>query len=366
MRTSYELATKYINTSLSDKYIKENEGSDKPVISIGSSVVVHDLFNYADRMSAEPTSFQWESPDEKFAWVLGYFPENVGFTTTPTTLNFTTSSETGNYLITGSDREETHNSVADPTIIMYLGDTISFDNTATYSNHPMYIRVSDGGASVTNPAATGEGTATVSWTPTTTGSYVYQCGSHPLMIGYIDIFDPNDDVFIGHKTIQRAIQTTSKAMLLSILDGDSKRTANVGVGTTRAKLDIFFNTLKYPAHRNYSIKPWVNWNDSVGVCTPVSIARTDNVATVTTNPAHGMSTSYDDWGVVMNLNTGIATSFNISTETAPNGVPIVITSPTSFTYRNSGINTSISNVSGTADIKVGWGGTSNNLHLYVF
>ena len=68
----------------------------------------------------------------------------------------------------------------------------------------------------------------------------------------------------------------------------------------------------------------------------------------------------------MNLNTGIATSFNISTETAPNGVPIVITSPTSFTYRNSGINTSISNVSGTADIKVGWGGTSNNLHLYVF
>ena len=155
-------------------------------------------------------------------------------------------------------------------------------------------------------------------------------------------------------------------MLLSILDGDSKRTANVGVGTTRAKLDIFFNTLKYPAHRNYSIKPWVNWNDSVGVCTPVSIARTDNVATVTTNPAHGMSTSYDDWGVVMNLNTGIATSFNISTETAPNGVPIVITSPTSFTYRNSGINTSISNVSGTADIKVGWGGTSNNLHLYVF
>ena len=151
MRTSYELATKYINTSLSDKYIKENEGSDKSVISIGSSVVVHDLFNYADRMSAEPTSFQWESPDEKFAWVLGYFPENVGFTTTPTTLNFTTSSETGNYLITGFDREETHNSVADPTIIMYLGDTISFDNTATYSDHPMYIRVSDGGASVTSP-----------------------------------------------------------------------------------------------------------------------------------------------------------------------------------------------------------------------
>ena len=75
----------------------------------------------------------------------------------------------------------------DPAISVYEGDTITFDNTATNVSHPMYIRVSDGGASVSSPAAIGEGTATVSWTPTTAGTYYYQCGSHPLMIGTITV-----------------------------------------------------------------------------------------------------------------------------------------------------------------------------------
>lgn len=257
MRTAYELAAKYINLSLKDKYIRENEGSNKDIVSVGSSVVFYDIYNYADRMSAEPTGYQYEHSDEMWMNILGFFPDvTVGVGTT----------------------------------------------------------------------------------------------------GY----------FVGYKTFQRAIETTSKAMLLSILDGDSKRSTTVGVGSTRAKLDVFFNTLKYKGNRDLTKKPWLNWNDSVGICTPVSIGRTDNIATVTTNPPHGMSTSYDDWGVVMNLNTGIATSFNISTSTYPNGVPIVITSPTTFTYRNTGINTETTAVSGTADIRVGWGGTSNNLHLYIY
>jgi len=259
MRTAYELAAKYINLSLKDKYIRENEGSNKDIVSIGSSVVFYDIYNYADRMSAEPSGYQYEHPDEIYMSTIGFYPDDV---------------------------------------------------------------------------SVGIGTT-----------------------GY----------FVGYKTFQRAIETTSKAMLLSLLDGDSKRSTTVGVGTTRAKLDVFFNTLKYHGSRDFSKKPWSNWNDSVGICTPVSIGRTDNIATVTTNPAHGMSTSYDDWGIVMNLNTGIGTeSFNISTSTYPNGVPIVITSPTTFTYRNTGINTETTDVSGTADIRVGWGGTSNNLHLYIY
>jgi len=259
MRTAYELAAKYINLSLKDKYIRETQGSNKDIISVGSSVVIHDIYNYQDKMSAEPSGYQFEHPDEQWLNVFGIYPDDV---------------------------------------------------------------------------SSGIGTTAI---------------------------------FVGYKTFQRAIETTSKAMLLSILDGDSKRTSTVGVGSTRAKLDIFFNTLKYQGNRDYTKKPWSNWNDSVGVCTPVSIARTDNVATVTTNPPHGMSTSYDDWGIVMNLNTGIGTaSFNISTSTATNGVPIIITSPTTFTYRNIGINTDVTAVSGIADIRVGWGGTSNNLHLYIY
>ena len=107
--------------------------------------------------------------------------------TTPTTFNFTTGSETGNYLVTGSDRGNTYSSSPDPSITIYEGDTITFDNTATRVSHPMYIRVSDGGSSVSSPAASGEGTATTSWTPTSAGTYYYQCGNHLLMIGTITV-----------------------------------------------------------------------------------------------------------------------------------------------------------------------------------
>lgn len=169
--------------------------------------------------------------------------------------------------------------------------------------------------------------------------------------------------YVGYKTVQSGLENVTKAMLIAILEENSKRGYTVGIGSTTLKKNKFFNCLKKLEYRNNSIQPWSNWNQTVGVCTPVSIARTDNIATVITNPAHGMSTSYDDWGVVMKINTGIATSFNISTSFYPNGVPIKIINSNTFTYRNVGINTSIVSVNGTADIKVGWGGTTNNLHL---
>ena len=74
---------------------------------------------------------------------------------------------------------------------------------------------------------------------------------------------------------------------------------------------------------------------------------------------------FDDWGVIMNLNTGIATSFNISTSSYPNGVPVTIIDANTFSYNNVGINTPTTAVVGIASIQVGWGGTSNDLHVYL-
>ena len=173
--------------------------------------------------------------------------------------------------------------------------------------------------------------------------------------GYLDI---------GEKQLSQYLDSVTKAMLLAILDGDSKRTSTVGIVTSGAKKQIFYNTLRVDRYKDYSLKPWSNWNDSVGVCTPTSVSRSNNVAIVTTTPAHGMSSTYDDWGVIMNLNTGIATSFNISTSTYPNGVPVKIIDANTFAYQNVGINTPTTAVVGIASIQVGWGGTSNNLHLY--
>jgi len=187
----------------------------------------------------------------------------------------------------------------------------------------------------------------------------------------IDIFT---DEFTNLEAIHIYRNTIVKAMLISILDGDSKRTTNIGIATTESKVNTFFNCIKKVGitsttanytFRDVTSKPWNIWNNSVGICTPIYVHRNNNVAIVTTSPAHGMTTAYDDWGVIMNLNTGIATSFNISTSIYPNGVPIKIINQTTFSYQNIGINTSTISVVGIASIQVGWGGSSINMHTYL-
>ena len=200
-------------------------------------------------------------------------------------------------------------------------------------------------------------------------------GSVPSYVGIgSTVVDFLKDEFTNLEAIHAYRNSVAKAMLIAILDGDSKRTTNIGVGSTASKVNTFFNCLKKvgvaSAAANYTFrdvtsKPWSTWNNSVGVCTPTSVSRSNNVAIVTTTPAHGMSSSYDDWGVIMNLNTGIATSFNISTSIYPNGVPIKIIDANTFSYANVGINTSTTSVVGIASIQVGWGGTSNDMHIYL-
>ena len=69
--------------------------------------------------------------------------------------------------------------VTHATVTCYVGDTINFNLSNVSSIHPFYIRVSSQGSNVTTPTASGQGstgTATVSWTPNTAGTYYYQCG----------------------------------------------------------------------------------------------------------------------------------------------------------------------------------------------
>ena len=175
----------------------------------------------------------------------------------------------------------------------------------------------------------------------------------------------SDTYHVGYKTIQNNLENVTKAMLIAILDNDGKRSTSVGVGTTGAKKSVFFNAISTPNTRNTSIAPWNGWNNSVGICTPTSVLRSGNVAIVTTTPAHGLDTSYDDWGVSMNLNTGIATSFNTSKDTYPNGVPIKIIDANTFSYQNVGIDTTSTSVTGIASVHIGWGGTSINLRMAI-
>ena len=97
-----------------------------------------------------------------------------------------TASGSSAYTLSGSDR---NGSVSgnNANVGVDVGDTINFAVNA--SGHPFYLRVSNGGANVSTPAATNQGTVsgTVSWTPNTAGTYYYQCGFHSGMIGTITV-----------------------------------------------------------------------------------------------------------------------------------------------------------------------------------
>ena len=109
---------------------------------------------------------------------------------TPTTYNITTTAPSSSfYNLSGTDRNGAV-SGNNAGVGLYVGDTINFNLSGVSSIHPFYIRVSSGGANVSTPAATGQGSSgnnTVSWTPNTAGTYYYQCGLHGGMIGTITV-----------------------------------------------------------------------------------------------------------------------------------------------------------------------------------
>ena len=98
-----------------------------------------------------------------------------------------TASNASDYTLSGADRNGnvTGN---DPSVTVNIGDTIDFAVDA--SGHPFYLKTVQGtGTSdlisdVTNNGATNE---TVSWTPTTSGTYYYQCSLHNGMNGTITV-----------------------------------------------------------------------------------------------------------------------------------------------------------------------------------
>ena len=118
---------------------------------------------------------------------------NVGIVTIQTEeLSYTQAisfAGSGLYGVAGNDRSGAV-SGNNATVTVNVGDTVIFSNSVSGS-HPLYIRVSNGGASVSQGTLTGEGTATTTWDTfgVTPGTYYYQCSVHSAMIGEIVVQD---------------------------------------------------------------------------------------------------------------------------------------------------------------------------------
>ena len=98
-----------------------------------------------------------------------------------------TASNSSDYSLSGADRNGNVTGI-DPSVTFNVGDTIEFVVDA--SGHPFYLKTVQGtGTSdlisgVTNNGATN---GTVSWTPTASGTYYYQCSLHNEMYGTITV-----------------------------------------------------------------------------------------------------------------------------------------------------------------------------------
>ena len=98
-----------------------------------------------------------------------------------------TATSSSNYTLSGTDR--TGNiSGNDPDLIFNVGDTINFVVSA--SGHPFYLKTVAGtgtGDVITGVTNNGSENGTITWTPTTTGTFYYQCSLHGGMVGTITI-----------------------------------------------------------------------------------------------------------------------------------------------------------------------------------
>ena len=98
-----------------------------------------------------------------------------------------TATNSSNYTLSGSDRSG-NISGNDPDLIFNVGDTIDFVVNA--SGHPFYLKTIAGTGirnTVTGLNNNGTTNQTISWTPTSSGTFYYQCSLHGGMVGTITI-----------------------------------------------------------------------------------------------------------------------------------------------------------------------------------
>jgi len=101
-----------------------------------------------------------------------------------------TASSNSDYTLSGSDRNGNVTG-DDPSIIINVGDEVNFIVDA--ASHPFYIKTAQGtgtdnqATDINSSYPNGATSGVVNWTPTTAGTYYYQCSVHDGMYGTITV-----------------------------------------------------------------------------------------------------------------------------------------------------------------------------------
>ena len=100
-----------------------------------------------------------------------------------------TAQNSSDYIVDGSDQNG-NVSGNDPSISAKVGETLNFDVNA--SGHPFLLIISSNGGTgssnlISGVSNNGADQGTISWSPSTAGTYYYICEFHPDMLGEIII-----------------------------------------------------------------------------------------------------------------------------------------------------------------------------------
>ena len=181
--SSAESTTSSSNTSSSDSSSSDTSSSDTSSSDTSSSDTSSSDSSSSDSSSSDTSSSDSSSSDSSSSDTSSSDSNNTNYSFTITAQN------SSDYIVEGNDQNG-NVSGNDPSISVKVGDTINLDINA--SGHPLFLIISSNGGFgssnlVSGVSNNGAENGSITWSPSTVGTYYYICEYHSSMIGVITV-----------------------------------------------------------------------------------------------------------------------------------------------------------------------------------
>ena len=186
--SSAESTTSSSNTSSSDSSSSDTSSSGSSSSDTSSSDTSSSDTSSSDTSSNDTSSSDTSSNDTSSNDTSSN--DTSSSDSNNTNYSFTiTAQNSSDYIVEGNDQNG-NVSGNDPSISVKVGDTLNIDINAT--GHPLFLIISSNGGFgssnlVSGVSNNGAENGSITWSPSTVGTYYYICEYHSSMIGIITV-----------------------------------------------------------------------------------------------------------------------------------------------------------------------------------
>ena len=191
--SSAESTTSSSNTSSSDSSSSDTSSNDTSSSDSSSNGTSSSDTSSSDSSSSDTSSSDTSSSDSSSSDSSSSDSSSSDTSSSDsnnTNYSFTiTAQNSSDYIVEGNDQNG-NVSGNDPSISVKVGDTINLDINA--SGHPLFLIISSNGGFgssnlVSGVSNNGAENGSITWSPSTVGTYYYICEYHSSMIGVITV-----------------------------------------------------------------------------------------------------------------------------------------------------------------------------------